>query len=186
MQDTISLAVEGERDNPGAFDDGESIGGSNGSSERRGESNTSPERNGNSNGTADQRPCKPVTPVISGKKSKTTAVTTAKNHHLHPLEIRLWTLSFAFLLVHSQGTQMNLGPSLSQDLSISFDLQIDPSPQRGKTNFAILIDNLVPRASDDDAVATIPQTARYTTNRLAITVGPSGRCHPQKAVSTLF
>ena len=82
-------------------------------------------------------------------------------------------------------TRLNLGPSLTQDLNVSFDLQIDPSRLRGKINCAILIDNLVVRASDDESVATIPKIARYTTSRLAITVGPSGHCHPPKGASPL-
>jgi hypothetical protein len=83
-------------------------------------------------------------------------------------------------------TKLNFGSSpLPQELGISFDLQIDPSHNRGKVNCAISIDNLVVRASGDDTFAPIPLTERYTTDRVAITVGPSGRCHPPKEVSPL-
>jgi len=186
IEDMTSLALDFETDNTRAFD-GNSTEDSNGSSDdSRGESNTSPERNGNSNGNSSgSSPSQTSDDSYFGEEQaddkddgKATPPTPSGDP---PLDFELCFPSGTF----TGTTKLNLSPSLSQNLSISFDLQIDPSHQRGKINCAILIDNLVVRASDDDSVATIPKIARYTTNRLAITVGPSGRCHPPKAVSPL-
>jgi hypothetical protein len=82
-------------------------------------------------------------------------------------------------------TNLCFGSSGTQELSISFDLQINPSCQPGKVNCAISLSKLVVRASDQDTISTIPETGRYVTDRVAITIGPSGRCDPPHAVSPL-
>ena len=80
-------------------------------------------------------------------------------------------------------TKLDFGSSRAQDLSVSFDLQIQPSHQRGKINCAISIDNLVVRASPPETVTAAPKSVRYITDRVAITVGPSGRCYPPTEVT---
>jgi len=80
-------------------------------------------------------------------------------------------------------TKLDFGSSRTQELSISFDLQIQPSHQRGKINCAISLDNLVVRASPPETVTATPKSVRYITDRVAITVGPSGRCYPPTAVT---
>src|SRR5271170_843144 len=80
-------------------------------------------------------------------------------------------------------TKLDFGLSRTQELSISFDLQIHPSHERGKINCAISIDNLVVRASPPETVTATPKSVRYITDRVAITVGPSGRCYPPTAVT---
>lgn len=83
--------------------------------------------------------------------------------------------------------RLNFGLSRTQELSTSFDLRIIPSPKGGKINCAILIDDLVVRASEHNSHrGGLPLEARYVTNRVTLTVGPSGPCSPPRNVFPLL
>jgi hypothetical protein len=95
-----------------------------------------------------------------------------------PMESEIYVPSGTF----TGRTKLDFGSS-SQELSISFDLEIAPSRQRGKVNCAISIDNLLIRASQPDSVTDAPKSMRYITDRVALIIGPSGRCYPPTSVS---
>lgn len=85
---------------------------------------------------------------------------------------------------------MDFGNAGKQQLTISFDLRISPSTQSGKVNCDIAVNKLVVRASNHDTISTDPVSSepaspRYVTERVAITIGPSGRCDPPHYVHPL-
>ena len=69
-------------------------------------------------------------------------------------------MGYELRLLSGTFTGRNFGSSRTQELSVSFNLQINPSHQPGKVHCAILMDDLVVRASDQDTVTAIPKDVR--------------------------
>src|SRR5277367_699616 len=84
-------------------------------------------------------------------------------------------------------TRLNFGSSCMQELSVSFDLRITPSHKDGKINCAILIDDFVVRASErNSGITTVQMNARYVTDRITLTIRPSGPYRPPVNVFPLL